>query len=92
MGGFLGMGDKLFAVPWNAIECRPQEGETSTAEQADHVAIVNVSREQLKDSEGFDQDNWPDMANEQWRQINDRPYEARRDRAGATSDPRSDVR
>jgi sporulation protein YlmC with PRC-barrel domain len=73
MGGFLGMGDKLFAVPWSALECRTEAG-TVPGESGTHVAILNVSKETLKNAKGFDEDNWPDMANDQWKRDNDRPY------------------
>jgi sporulation protein YlmC with PRC-barrel domain len=51
-GGFLGIGDKLFAVPWNAL--RVDEGE--------HEFILDVDRKTLENAPGFDKDNWPDMA------------------------------
>lgn len=70
MGGFLGVGDKLFAVPWEAIECREENGE--------HVAFLDVDKERMKNAQGFDQDRWPDMASQQWRTENDRHYQAQR--------------
>jgi sporulation protein YlmC with PRC-barrel domain len=70
MGGFLGVGDKLFAVPWDAIECRKVED--------DHVAVLDVDKKALENARGFDEANWPDMANERWRAENDRPYTGRR--------------
>jgi sporulation protein YlmC with PRC-barrel domain len=51
-GGFLGIGDKLFAVPWSALSI--DEGE--------HEFILNVDRKTLENAPGFDKDNWPDMA------------------------------
>lgn len=54
-GGFLGMGEKLFAVPWNALE-----------EDKQGVYILKVSKKDLKNAPGFDKDNWPDMANQRW--------------------------
>jgi sporulation protein YlmC with PRC-barrel domain len=51
-GGFLGIGDKLFAVPWNAL--RVEEGE--------HQFILDVDKQTLENAPGFDKDNWPDMA------------------------------
>jgi sporulation protein YlmC with PRC-barrel domain len=59
MGGFLGVGDKLFAVPWEAIESRKDQDQ--------HVAILDVNKETLENAQGFDEENWPDMANAQWR-------------------------
>jgi sporulation protein YlmC with PRC-barrel domain len=51
-GGFLGIGNKLFAVPWSAM--RLDEGE--------HEFILDVDRATLKNAPGFDKDDWPDMA------------------------------
>lgn len=51
-GGFLGIGDKLFAVPWRAL--RVDEGE--------HQFILDVDRKTLENAPGFNKDNWPDMA------------------------------
>lgn len=51
-GGFLGIGSKLFAVPWSAMQI--DEGE--------HRFILNVDRKALENAPGFDRDNWPDMA------------------------------
>ncbi len=51
-GGFLGMGNKLFAIPWQAL----------TLNERDHEFILNVDKKQLESAPGFDKDNWPDMA------------------------------
>jgi len=51
-GGFLGIGDKLFAVPWRAL--RIDEGE--------HQFILDVDKKTLENAPGFNKDNWPDMA------------------------------
>ena len=51
-GGFLGMGNKLFAIPWQAL----------TLNERDHEFILNVEKERLENAPGFDKDNWPDMA------------------------------
>jgi sporulation protein YlmC with PRC-barrel domain len=66
MGGFLGVGDKLFAVPWEALECREVNGQ--------HVAYLDVDKKRMENAQGFDKEHWPDMANEKWRTENDRPY------------------
>ena len=50
-GGFLGMGDKLFAVPWSAL----------TLDTEKKPFILNVDKERLKNAPGFEKDNWPDM-------------------------------
>lgn len=51
-GGFLGIGTKYFAVPWEALQLDTKE----------ECFRLNVSKEQLENAEGFDEDNWPDMA------------------------------
>ncbi len=60
-GGFLGLGDKYFAVPWSAFE----------VDREDECLILNVDKERLKNAPGFDKDNWPDMADPQFK---DRVY------------------
>src|ERR1700727_1636300 len=50
-GGFLGMGDKLFAVPWNAPK----------VDEDEQCFILNVDRRTIERAPGFDKDNWPDM-------------------------------
>lgn len=51
-GGVLGMGDKLFAVPWESLAV---DGENK-------CLLLNVSKERLKDAPGFDKDHWPNFA------------------------------
>ncbi len=55
-GGFLGMGEKLFAVPFEAL----------TLDTANHRFTLDVTQDQLKDAPGFDKDRWPDMADRTW--------------------------
>jgi sporulation protein YlmC with PRC-barrel domain len=51
-GGFMGFGDKLFAVPWKALKL-----------DNDHKNfILDVTKEHLKSAPGFDKDHWPDFA------------------------------
>jgi sporulation protein YlmC with PRC-barrel domain len=52
-GGVLGLGDKLFAVPWKALQW------TSDKEHY----VLNVDKETLKKAPGFDKAHWPDSAN-----------------------------
>jgi sporulation protein YlmC with PRC-barrel domain len=55
-GGFLGMGDKLFAVPWSALKL-------DTVNKRFRLA---VSKDVLKDAPGFDKDHWPTMTDKTW--------------------------
>ena len=57
-GGFLGMGEKLFAVPWNAL----------TLDTATKSFKLNVDKDRLKTAPGFDKDHWPNMADATWAQ------------------------
>ena len=55
-GGFLGMGEKLFAVPWQALHL----------DTSNHRFVLDVEKERLKNAPGFDKDAWPDMSDVQW--------------------------
>lgn len=55
-GGFLGMGDKLFAIPWSALAVDTNEKRF----------VLNVDKKLLEQAPGFDKDNWPDMADRTW--------------------------
>jgi hypothetical protein len=55
-GGVLGMGNKLFAVPWSAL--RVDEDEKSF--------ILDVDKTKLEKAPGFDKSNWPNMADTTW--------------------------
>jgi len=50
-GGFLGMGEKLFVSPWNAL----------TLDTVNKRFILNVEKDRLVDTRGFDESTWPDM-------------------------------
>src|ERR1700722_8311595 len=57
-GGFLGMGDKLFAIPWSRL----------TLDEDRKVFVLDVDREMLESAPGFDKGSWPDMADRSWGQ------------------------
>ncbi|HAQ34054.1 MAG: photosystem reaction center subunit H [Maricaulis sp.] len=56
-GGFLGMGDKYFAVPFNQF----------SVDRENKRMVLNVDKERLKDAPGFDKDDWPDFADPRFR-------------------------
>jgi len=58
-GGVLGLGDKLFAVPWGAFEYRHLEPKK---------LFLNIDENTLKNAPGFDKKNWPDMADASFRE------------------------
>ena len=55
-GGFLGMNEKLFAVPWKAL----------TLDTQNKRFVLDVEPDRLKDAPGFDRSHWPDMADPTW--------------------------
>ncbi len=55
-GGFLGMGEKLFAVPWSALKL----------DSKNKYFVLNVDKEHLKSAPGFDKDHWPNMSENSW--------------------------
>ncbi len=57
-GGILGMGEKLFAVPWESL----------TLDTINKRFLLDVDKDQLKNAPGFDKDHWPDMGSEDWAQ------------------------
>jgi len=68
-GGFLGMGNKLFAIPWSAL----------TLDADEKRFVLDVAKDRLDNAPGFDKDHWPAMADASWaRQLHEyydvRPY------------------
>lgn len=55
-GGFLTMGEKLFAIPFSALKYDAAENEY----------VLDISKERLEAAPGFDADHWPSMAEEKW--------------------------
>lgn len=55
-GGILGIGDKLFAIPWSSLVI-----------DLDNQKIrMNANKDLLDNAPGFDKDNWPTNPNGQW--------------------------
>ena len=52
VGGFLGIGDRLFAIPWEAL----------TLDEDRLCFVMDVDKHRLENAPGFDKSNWPDMA------------------------------
>lgn len=55
-GGVLGMGNKLFAIPWQAM----------TLDVDKKAFLLDVNKESLEQAPGFDKDDWPDMSDARW--------------------------
>jgi len=54
-GGFLGLGDKLFAMPWNVLRVDTENRQI----------VLDVPKETLENAPGFDKSDWPETA-EHW--------------------------
>jgi sporulation protein YlmC with PRC-barrel domain len=76
-GGFLGMGDKLFAVPWTDLKLVSKGTTSEGTVKGDHY-VLEVDKEALKKSPGFDKSNWPDFANPNWSDDVDKFYTGQR--------------
>ena len=55
-GGFLGIGDTLHAIPWNALVMDTDE----------KCFRLGLTAERIKAAPGFNKDQWPRMADSQW--------------------------
>lgn len=55
-GGFMGFGEKYFAIPWEAFYLDTNE---------EHKVILNIPKEKFEDAPGFDKDDWPTVG--QWK-------------------------
>jgi len=72
-GGFLGMGDKLFAVPWQALHL----------DTVNKRFVLDIDKDRMQNAPGFDKDAWPDMADARWAQHIHSFYGTDPTRAGA---------
>jgi hypothetical protein len=55
-GGLLGMGDKLYAVPWDAM----------VVDREHKTAYLDVSKETLERAPSFTKDKWPEPSDREW--------------------------
>jgi sporulation protein YlmC with PRC-barrel domain len=63
-GGFLGLGEKYFAIPWRAFQAVTDDDDKTEVERM----ILDADKDRMQNAPGFDKDNWPDMANPEWGQ------------------------
>jgi sporulation protein YlmC with PRC-barrel domain len=75
-GGFLGLGNKMFAVPFAAfkVQVAADQRDDRTIDSGDYVLILNVTQQQLEGQQGFDEDAWPNMADAKWAADLDKRY------------------
>ncbi len=55
-GGFMGIAEKLFAVPWNAL----------TLDTERKCFILDVDKAVFETAPGFDKDHWPEAPDMTW--------------------------
>jgi sporulation protein YlmC with PRC-barrel domain len=60
-GGFLGMGDKLFAVPFSLLKAP----DVPEGDRLAHFTL-NVDKARMEKAPGFDKNNWPDVSAPNW--------------------------
>jgi len=56
-GGFLGMGDRLVAVPWKRFRLKGDQ----------KAFILNIDKDTLAHAPSFDKEHWPDLALPEWK-------------------------
>lgn len=64
-GGFLGMGEKLYAVPWKALHYHKEL----------KVYVINLTHDQINQAPGFEKETWPEFADERWNRKLHEHYE-----------------
>ena len=62
-GGFLGVGDRLHAVPWDLLTPGPKD---------DH--ILDIDKARLQAAPGFTSRTWPNLGDDRWLADNRRYY------------------
>ncbi len=55
-GGFLGLGDKFFALPWDSLK----------VDTVKKKVILDLDKQKLENAPGFDKDHWPDTSDHAW--------------------------
>lgn len=73
-GGFMGFGEKLFALPWETLAFSTPADDSSEL----HLTLtVSVNKERLEELQGFNAENWPRQADMRWiegaRRVVERP-------------------
>lgn len=64
-GGFLDIGDKYFALPWQGMTIAHEKDDADN-----RFLVLDATKERLESMPGFDKDNWPAMADSYWQDVN----------------------
>jgi len=62
-GGFVGVGDRLHAVPWDALALGPKDD-----------LILDIDKGRLQAAPGFTSRTWPNLGDDRWLADNRRFY------------------
>ena len=62
-GGFLGVGDRLHAVPWEVMTLGPKDDR-----------ILDIDKAHLQAAPGFTSKTWPNLGDDRWLADNRRYY------------------
>jgi sporulation protein YlmC with PRC-barrel domain len=68
VGGFLGVGDRLIAVPWQALRIQQEPNDD------DKFVLLNADRARIENAPGFNEENWPDFGNQRYAEEVDTYY------------------
>ncbi len=64
-GGFLGLGDKYFAIPFTQLQ----------TDRENKRMVLSVDKDRLAEAPGFNKDDWPDFADPSFRTTIDAYYQ-----------------
>ena len=84
VGGVLGIGDKLFAIPFRELKF--------THGKEEMYFVLDISKEKLDQAPGFDKSQWPDFADPQWRDKIDRYYQKSTTERTTRTDTQTEIR
>ena len=77
-GGFLGLGERLHAIPWRSLEASPGTDRF----------LLDIDRDRLARAPGFDHNSFPDVSDARWSAENKRHFPAARSAvARSSTDP-----
>jgi sporulation protein YlmC with PRC-barrel domain len=62
-GGFLGMGDKLVAVPWNSLQVQTGQGDRAN----ERFLVLNAQSQDFQKAPSFSSNNWPTSQDQIWQ-------------------------
>ncbi|MFC4276933.1 PRC-barrel domain-containing protein [Achromobacter aloeverae] len=78
-GGVMGIGDRLFAIPWDAL----------TLDTDRKCFLLDLDLERLRQAPGFDKNNWPRTADESWVALRGGPGASRGAEGVAMQEPQA---